>query len=390
MKKYVLFSFWIVLIYPIGVDLHLTGLPLIAVDLKASESQLHMAFSIYLAGMASTMLIAGWCADHIGRKPVLLVGTLLFTIASVMVGTASTVSVFLGARFLQGIGAGFCYVVTFALLRDVLSAQVRTQVLSAMNGITCIAPVLAPVIGFILLLFYHWSAMFYFMAAYSALSFVFCLVSIKETKPVISTIEKSPQSNEQLFNQLFLSRLAISCLGMAVILTYVNVAPIILMTNLDFTAGEFSTSMALLAVVSMVTSFSMPKLISLFKNQSILYTALSLFLLNALILLVFMTYLNHIALLFIVFAFCGAGFSMLFGIIMSQALSPFTQRAGLASSVLAIGQLSFASLYIWIMGWIGISSLNMLLIILLVTGMVGFTLLKIPVSQTKSKVAIYE
>lgn len=390
MKKYVLFSFWIVLIYPIGVDLHLTGLPLIAVDLKASESQLHMAFSIYLAGMASTMLIAGWCADHIGRKPVILAGTLLFAIASVMVGSASTISVFLGARFLQGIGAGFCYVVTFALLRDVLSAQVRTQVLSAMNGITCIAPVLAPVIGFILLLFYHWSAMFYFMATYSALSFVFCLVCIKETKPIISTMAKSPQSNEQLFNQLFLSRLVISCLGMAVILTYVNVAPIILMTNLGFTAGEFSTSMALLAVVSMVTSFSMPKLISLFKNQSILYTALSLFLLNALILLVFMNHLNHIALLFIVFAFCGAGFSMLFGIVMSQALSPFTQRAGLASSVLAIGQLSFASLYIWIMGWIGISSLNMLLIILLMTGMVGFTLLKIAVSQTKSKAAIYE
>ncbi|MDR2242650.1 MAG: multidrug transporter subunit MdtL, partial [Providencia alcalifaciens] len=59
MTKYVLFSFWIVLIYPLGVDLHLTGIPYIAADLNANESQLHVAFSIYLAGMASTMLIAG-------------------------------------------------------------------------------------------------------------------------------------------------------------------------------------------------------------------------------------------------------------------------------------------------------------------------------------------
>lgn len=94
MTKYVLFSFWIVLIYPLGVDLHLTGIPYIAADLNANESQLHVAFSIYLAGMASTMLIAGWCADHIGRKPVVLVGTMVFAIASVIAGNATSIDTF--------------------------------------------------------------------------------------------------------------------------------------------------------------------------------------------------------------------------------------------------------------------------------------------------------
>lgn len=395
MQKYVLFAFWIVLIYPIGVDLHLTGLPLIAEDLHAKESQLHIAFSIYLAGMASTMLLAGWSADHIGRKPVILVGTALFAVASLMAGSASTIMIFLGARFFQGIGAGFCYVVTFALLRDVLAEQIRTKVLSAMNGVTCIAPVLAPVIGFVILLFYPWSSMFYFMAAYAVVSFLFCLFSIKETKPKISLSEKplqfiSKEKKESLLNHYFISRLIISCLGMAIILTYVSVSPIILMTNLGFTSGEFSTAMALLAIVSMVCSFSMPKLLSLFKSQNLLYTALCLFFFNALVLLIFIFSFNHIALLFIVFALCGAGFSMLFGIIMSQALSTFSQRAGVASSVLAISQLSFASLYIWLMGWVGIPSLNMLFIILLATAIIGSILLKYPVPQTQNKVATCE
>lgn len=62
MLKYVIFSFWIVLMYPLGVDLHLTGIPQIAADLNAPESTLHTAFSVYLAGMAAMMLIAGWCA----------------------------------------------------------------------------------------------------------------------------------------------------------------------------------------------------------------------------------------------------------------------------------------------------------------------------------------
>ncbi|OAT46924.1 putative transporter [Proteus hauseri ATCC 700826] len=70
---------------------------------------------------------------------------------------------------------------------------------------------------------------------------------------------------------------------------------------------------------------------------------------------------------------------------MSQALSPFSQRAGLASSVLAIAQLSFASLYIWIMGWIGIPAITMLIIILLASSVIGFTLLRFFSSLNQSQ-----
>lgn len=81
--------------YPLGVDLHLTGIPRIAADLNAAESALHIAFSVYLAGMASTMLIAGWCADHIGRRPVALTGAVIFALASVAAGSATTTPFFL-------------------------------------------------------------------------------------------------------------------------------------------------------------------------------------------------------------------------------------------------------------------------------------------------------
>ncbi|MET4878160.1 MFS transporter [Morganella morganii] len=285
MLKYVIFSFWIVLMYPLGVDLHLTGIPQIAADLNAPESTLHTAFSVYLAGMAAMMLIAGWCADHIGRRPVALAGAVIFCLASVAAGSAVTTGFFLGARFAQGAGAGFCYVVTFALLRDVLPGPARTKVLSMMNGITCIAPVLAPVIGFLILLYFHWSVMFYFSAGYALVSIIFCLCFIKETRPDKHTAETAAvagkEQPEGFLNAFFLTRLAISCLGMGVILTYVNVSPIILMGQMQFTSGQFSAAMALLAMVSMSVSFSMPKIIAAFSSDAILYTALGLFLLNA-------------------------------------------------------------------------------------------------------------
>ncbi|MEY2344120.1 MFS transporter [Proteus mirabilis] len=169
-----LFLVFLVLIYPLGVDLYLTGLTAIASDLNASEVTLHHAFSIYLMGMVSSMLIAGWCSDNLGRKPVILFGTLIF-LSVIKCWAFDNGKTVLNFTIFQGSGSGFCYVVTFAILRDTLTEQQRAKVLSMINGITCIIPVLAPVLGFIILLYCEWSMMFYLMGLipYWFLSFVF-------------------------------------------------------------------------------------------------------------------------------------------------------------------------------------------------------------------------
>lgn len=276
MTKYVIFSFFLVLIYPLGVDLYLTGLTAIASDLNASEVTLHHAFSIYLMGMVSSMLIAGWCSDNLGRKPVILFGTLIFFLASLSAGLSITEKQFLISRFFQGSGSGFCYVVTFAILRDTLTEQQRAKVLSMINGITCIIPVLAPVLGFIILLYCEWSMMFYLMGAYSLLVFIFCFLGIKETyhkkeiknkKVNLSVIKPTTDS---FFTRYFLSRLLISCLGMAVILTYVNISPIVVMQQMNYSTGEYSILMTSLAMISMTISFLMPKILMKYRYKHIL------------------------------------------------------------------------------------------------------------------------
>nr|WP_247717475.1 hypothetical protein [Morganella morganii] len=129
---------------------------------------------------------------------------------------------------------------------------------------------------------------------------------------------------------------------------------------------------------------------ALFRTDTILYTALGLFLLNAVLLSLFLAGAEYTLILMIVFALCGAGFSLMFGIIMSQALSPFAKRAGVASSVLAIAQLSFASLYIRLMAAAETGAVTMLLIILLTTPVAGAILLKrYPVSSGERR-SLYE
>lgn len=120
MTRFLLCSFALVLLYPAGIDMYLVGLPRIAADLQASEAQLHIAFSVYLAGMATAMLFAGKVADQSGRKPVAIVGALIYIAASGLCSLAESGTPFLVGRFIQGVGAGCCYVVAFAILRDTL------------------------------------------------------------------------------------------------------------------------------------------------------------------------------------------------------------------------------------------------------------------------------
>ncbi|HAU5601885.1 TPA: MFS transporter [Citrobacter koseri] len=372
MTRFLICSFALVLLYPAGIDMYLVGLPRIAADLNASEAQLHIAFSVYLAGMATAMLFAGKVADQSGRKPVAIAGAVIFIIASMLCSQATDGSLFLTGRFIQGIGAGCCYVVAFAILRDTLDDRRRAKVLSLLNGITCIVPVLAPVLGHLIMLKFPWQSLFYTMIA---MGIAVCLLSVfilKETRPATCSSTSRPQQNaESLLNRFFLSRLAITTLSVSVILTFVNTSPVLLMEMMGFDRGEYATTMALTAGISMAVSFSTPFALSVFKPRTLMLTSQGLFLAAGIVLSLSS---SHAVMLFGLTLIC-AGFSVGFGVAMSQALGPFSLRAGVASSVLGIAQVCGSSLWIWLAAVIGFNALNMLIGILIGCSMVCILLL---------------
>ncbi|EHH6007368.1 multidrug efflux MFS transporter MdtL [Shigella flexneri] len=364
MSRFLICSFALVLLYPAGIDMYLVGLPRIAADLNASEAQLHIAFSVYLAGMAAAMLFAGKVADRSGRKPVAIPGAALFIIASVFCSLAETSTLFLAGRFLQGLGAGCCYVVAFAILRDTLDDRRRAKVLSLLNGITCIIPVLAPVLGHLIMLKFPWQSLFWAMAMMGIAVLMLSLFILKETRPASPAASDKPRENsESLLNRFFLS--------VSVILTFVNTSPVLLMEIMGFERGEYATIMALTAGVSMTFSFSTPFALGIFKPRTLMITSQVLFLAAGITLAVSP---SHAVSLFGIMLIC-AGFSVGFGVAMSQALGPFSLRAGVASSTLGIAQVCGSSLWIWLAAVVGIGAWNMLIGILIACSIVSLLLI---------------
>ncbi len=314
-------------------------------------------------------------------------GAVIFTLASMLAGSAETSDSFLIMRFFQGVGAACCYVVAFAILRDTLDEQKRAKVLSMLNGITCSIPVLAPVIGNLIMIKFPWPVLFTAMAIMGiAIGLIACFVlkeTLPKTKPTL--LDVSENSNESLYNRFFISRVIYTSLGVTAILSYVNTSPMIVMDSIGFTRGEYSTAMALLAMVGMTTSFSVPFALSYFKQTTLMFAAQITTLLSAIVILAAHLNGDSSTLYMVGFTLISMGFSMGFGVAMSQALSQFSRKAGLASSMLGIGQVSWSALYIWLMATLGVSAVMMLMIALVASGVIGLSIILLFPNQNVSE-----
>lgn len=367
MRTFLLCAFLMIILYPVGIDLYLVAVPRIAESLQANEAQIHTAFSIYLFGMAATVLLGGMIADRYGRRPVVLGGAIIFLAASLVAANATDVIHFYLGRFWQGVGAGSLYIMTFTVLRDVLSKERLAMALSMINGVICVIPVLAPVLGYLILSRFAWQGIFVVMALVAALTGLANMVLLKETRPASSTGSDNRLPFELLRSARFMLLSLLTSASVTAILVYVSVSPLILMQELGFSPEQYSVIMMVMAGVSMSTSFLMPLLLRRLGKQRMLAVSHLAYLLAALLLLGSWLQENDVRLLLATFALVCIGFSCGFGVAMGEALDGCQHNVAFASAVLCVMQISLSGLYIWLMGQLGFTPSGMLFYSLLLT-----------------------
>ena len=365
MPVFLLCTFLMIILYPVGIDLYLVAVPQIADTLQASEAQIHTAFSIYLFGMAATVLLGGMIADRFGRRWVVLGGALIFVLASLVAGNAEGIGQFYFGRFWQGVGAGALYIMTFTVLRDVLSQERLAMALSMINGVICVIPVLAPVLGYLILSHFDWRGIFVAMALVAAVSGLVNLLLLKETRPARQPDSGAALPFALLRSPRFMLLSLLTSASVTAILVYVSVSPLILMKEFGFTTEQYSIVMMVMAGVSMSTSFLTPLLLRWLGKQKVLAVSHLSYLLAACSLLGSWQTGGDIHLLLPGFALVCVGFSCGFGVAMGEALDGCQHNVAFASAVLCIMQISLSGLYIWLLGRLGFAPTEMLIYALL-------------------------
>ena len=148
---------------PFSIDTYLPAFTGIAQAIGASPVEMQQTLSSYLFGFAVMNLFHGALSDSFGRRPVVLVGLVMFTLASVGCALSESIGALVFFRALQGMSAGAGIVVSRAVIRDMFPPADAQRVMSQVTIYFGVAPAVAPMIGGFLFVHAGWHSIFWFL-----------------------------------------------------------------------------------------------------------------------------------------------------------------------------------------------------------------------------------
>ena len=192
MGMFLLCTFLMIILYPSGSISIWWPSPHCANPAGERGADPHRFFHLS-AGHGGYRAAGGMLADRHGRRPVVLGAPSSSWSPPLVAAEATGIAQFyLGRFWQQGVGAGALYIMTFTVLRDVLSQARLAMALSLINGVICVIPVLAPVLGYLILSHFEWRGIFVGMALVAAISALVNLRLLKETRPARQPAGASP------------------------------------------------------------------------------------------------------------------------------------------------------------------------------------------------------
>ncbi|MGW1814576.1 Bcr/CflA family multidrug efflux MFS transporter [Streptomyces sp. NPDC002125] len=169
---------------PLSMDMYLPALPEVTDSLHAPASTVQLTLTACLTGMALGQLVVGPMSDRWGRRTPLLLGMIVYVIATAICAVAPTAELLIGFRLLQGLAGAAGIVISRAVVRDLYDGDEMARFFSTLMLISGVAPVIAPVIGGQVLQFTDWRGIFVVLTVIGVLLTLVVWKWLHETLPV--------------------------------------------------------------------------------------------------------------------------------------------------------------------------------------------------------------
>lgn len=223
---------------PFATDMYIAALPQLQHSLRTTATVAQLTLTTFIVGFALGQLVIGPLSDARGRRALLLAGAIAFTVLSLACAVSPTGPVLVALRLCQGVVAGGGAAIGRAVVTDTKRGNRAAATFGAISSLTFLGPVVAPLVGGIVLGQGTWRTVFAVLAAFGALMVLAVFVGIKETLP---RDRRQPAGLGQMASRIkvlaqqwsFMQHVAVQCLAAAGFFTYIGGSSFVLQSVFD-------------------------------------------------------------------------------------------------------------------------------------------------------------
>ncbi len=155
---------------PLSIDTYLPAMPALARQFAVDPAHVQYSLSLFFVGLGFGQLLYGPVSDRHGRRPVMYFGLALYLAASLACALSISINMLIVARLVQGLGAAAGPVMARAIVRDRFEGSKAASVMSFVVMVMGAAPLIAPMIGSMILFFGEWQLIFWMLVGYSVVA----------------------------------------------------------------------------------------------------------------------------------------------------------------------------------------------------------------------------
>ena len=234
---------------PFAIDMYLPALPAIGRALHADVHQVQLSLMAFFLSFALSQIVYGPASDMVGRKPPLYFGIALFAVGSIGCALAPDIHWLVAFRFVQGLGGGAPNVITRAVVRDLHTGAEATRLMSLLMLVFSVSPILAPLVGSLIIDAGGWQAIFWTIAVIGLLGLALTALALEETRPPADRTRSDLASTGRAFALLardphFMGLTGVMSFGVGAFFIYLSNSSFVLINHYGLTPRQYSLAFA--------------------------------------------------------------------------------------------------------------------------------------------------
>ena len=345
----------IVALGPISVDLYLPAMPSMVALFGTSVDRVQLTLSSYLLGFAIFHLVCGPLSDRFGRKPILIGGLAIYVVMSVFCALSETIEELILFRFLQAMGACCAPTLGRAVVRDVFPPEQAVKALAYVASLMALAPIVAPSIGGLLLLYGDWSLMFWALALFGLFAVglvIFCVPESLAIKQSLHPLQIGRNYLALLRHSAYMGNVLTSSFLFAGIFAFLSGASFVLIDFMDVKPEHFGFYFVFIVGGYIGGNLFTARIGSLWPPRKLFALGIGLSTAASSAMVFFFLVEWYFPLLVAVpVLFVSMGVGLVLPCATGEALKPFPNIAATASALMGFLQMSSAAFAGWLVGF---------------------------------------